>query len=143
MFFFYDEIREETAERADDPVRIRGAYNLKAPGIPEFEVTCPYGDIVLIIAMLRDYVSCLDEVKGDDISYRAYYRGRFLGMADRLSRQIGYDYDKALKKCLKKREKEDNSDVGEEAMALALKYGARRKKEKENEGKEGEESERT
>ena len=29
-FFFYDETREETAERADDPVRIRGAYKYGA-----------------------------------------------------------------------------------------------------------------
>ena len=141
MFFFYEEQREEIADKADSTVRIRGAYDLKAPGIPEFEVTCPYGDIVLLIAMLRDYVLCLDEVKGDDITYQAYYRGRFLGMAERLSRQIGYDYDKALQKCLKKREKESSSDVGEEAMALALKYGARKKKEKENEGKEVENDE--
>ena len=137
MFFFYEEQEKEITDKADSTVRIRGAYNLKAPGIPEFEVTCPYGDIVLIIAMLHDYVSCLDEVKGDDITYQAYYRGRFLGMADRLSGQIGYDYDKALQKCLKKQGKEENGDVGEEAMALALKYGARQKKEKEKEGKEG------
>ena len=30
MFFFYDETREETAERADDPARIRGAYKYGA-----------------------------------------------------------------------------------------------------------------
>ena len=44
-------------------------------------------------------------------------------MADRLSEQIEYDYDAALEKCKKRLEKKENSsDVGEKAMALAVKH---------------------
>lgn len=133
MFFFYEEMEKEISDKAELPVRIRGAYNMKAPGFPEYEVTCPYGDIVLIIAMLRDYVKCLDEVIGDDITYKAYYRKRFMKMAERLSEQIGYSYDKAVEKCRKKKEKEKKDDIGEDAIVLAVTRGARADKKKQQE----------
>ena len=136
MFFYYDEIQKDISDIADKPVKFTGAYDMKAKPISEFEVTCPYGDVVLLIAMLRDYVKCLDETKGDDITYQAYYRKRFMKMADRFSEQIGYDYDKALEKCSKKREKEDNKDIGEDAMVLAVTRGARAAKKKQQEEEE-------
>ena len=57
---------------------------------------------------------------------------------DRLSEQIEYDYDAALEKCKKKLEKKENySDVGEEAMALAVKHAKGKKTRKEKEGLNG------
>jgi len=45
-----------------------------------------------------------------------------MGIADRLQEQIGYDYDAAVEKCRKKADKrESNSDIGEDALLLALK----------------------
>ena len=118
----------ETLQQKDEPVQIKGAINIKT--LKQFEVTCSYGDIVLIISMLRDYVKGLDEIKHGNIDWEAYYRNKFLKMADRLSEQIGYDYDKALEKCLKKAEKAaKDDDIGEEALVLALKKGAAKKKE--------------
>lgn len=133
MFFFYDEIEKESRVKADAGVRIKGAYNLKETPITEYEVTCPYGDIVLIIGMLRDYVRCLDRVMGDDVQYKAYYRNRFLKMADRLQTQIDYDYDAAIERCNKKRKKENRDDVGEDALVLALKRGAKKGREEKSE----------
>ena len=87
--------------------------------------------------MLHDYVKRLDELRADDIVYQAYYREKFMKMADRLSEQIGYDYDKAVEKCMKKQQKkESSSDIGGDAMALALKYGTKGKK-KEGEANAG------
>lgn len=124
---------EEAAKRqADKKVMIEKVINLKL--MCDYAVSCSYGDIVLIIAMLRDYVSLLDDIKQDDMQYMAYYRERFLHIAEHLSEQIGYDYDKAVEKCLKNKEKEDADDIGEEAMALAVKYaGKGKKKAKDNE----------
>ncbi|MCR5791369.1 MAG: hypothetical protein K6G83_15910 [Lachnospiraceae bacterium] len=119
----------ESLQGKDDPVEITGVINLKSRPISHYEVSLPYGDLVLIVAMLRDYVRGLDEVKRDDIQWHAYYRNRFLGMADRISQQIEYDYDKAMQKCLKKQAKE--SDIGEDALILALKKGSATQK---NEG---------
>ena len=124
----------ETIEHAEDPVRVKGAVNLKSHPISQYEVTLSYGDIVLIISMLRDYVRGLDEIKGDSIDWQAYYRNKFLGMADRMQQQVGYDYDKAVEKCRKKQEKkESRDDVGEDALILALKKSAQNKKSTEPE----------
>lgn len=88
----------------------------------EYAVSCSYGDIVLIICMLHDYVKMIDEIKGEDIEWKTYYRKKLLDMADRLAGQIEYDYNDALEKCQKKWQKrEKESDIGEDALVLALK----------------------
>lgn len=115
------------SKEEEKQVMIEKAINLKL--MCDYVVSCSYGDIVLIICMLRDYVKMLDEVRSD-IQWEAYYREKFIKMADRLSEQIGYDYDAAVEKCQKKLgQKERSSDVGEEAMALAIKHGRSKKKE--------------
>lgn len=78
---------------------IEKAINMKL--MCDYIVSCSYGDIVLIICMLRDYVKMLDEVRSD-IQWEVYYREKFIKMADRLSEQIEYDYDAALEKSKKK-----------------------------------------
>lgn len=109
-------------------VMIEKVINLRL--MCDYAVSCSYGDVVLIICMLHDYVKMLDEIKAEDIQYQAYYRGKFVKMADRLSEQIGYDYDAAVEKCKKKlQKKESASDVGGDAMDLAIKYGKGKKKE--------------
>lgn len=90
----------------------------------DYAVSCSYGDIVLIICMLHDYVKMLDEVMGDNVEYQAYYRKKFLDMAERLSGQIEYDYDKAVEKCRKKRLKETRgNDIGEDGLSQLIKRG--------------------
>jgi len=77
-------------------------------------------DVVLIICMLHDYIRTLDEISSEDIQYQVYYRERFMKIANRLSQQIGYDYNEALEKCKKKlTKKEQLDDVGEEALTLS------------------------
>lgn len=104
----------------DEDVKIVNAINPKK-SLKPLEVSMAYGDLVLLVAMCRDYVAGLDKVKADDVLWQAYYRNKFLKMADRISEQIGYDYDKAKEQCLKKVEKE--SDIGEEALILAVGKG--------------------
>lgn len=134
LFQFLHEVEESISPEAEKQVMIEKAINLRL--LCDYVVSCSYGDIVLIICMLHDYVKMLDEIKAEDIQYQAYYRGKFMKMANRLAEQIGYDYDAALEKCKKKfRQKESNSDIGGDAMDLTLKYGAKGKKK---EGKENE-----
>lgn len=112
------EIEYELSKEEKKQVMIKGAINLKL--MCDYVVSCSYGDIVLIICMLHDYVKMLDETR-NTIQWEAYYRDKFIKMADRLSEQIGYDYDAAMEKCEKNMQKKETSaDVGEEAMALAL-----------------------
>jgi len=119
-------VEESISPEAEKQVMIEKAINLRL--MCDYVVSCSYGDVVLIICMLHDYVKTLDEMKQDDIQYQAYYRGKFLKMADRLAEQIGYDYNAAWERCQKKPQRESNSDVGEEAMALAVKRGGGKKK---------------
>lgn len=132
FFQFLKEVEKEVSKEEKKQVMIEKAINLKL--MCDYVVSCSYGDIVLIICMLHDYVRMLDETR-NTIQWEAYYRDKFIKMADRLSEQIGYDYDAAVEKCEKNMQKKETSaDVGEEAMALALKYGNGKKKEKMKEG---------
>ena len=79
--------------------------------------------------MLRDYVKELDERRADEtiginpLEYDVYYRPKFMNMAERISKQIGYDYDAQVEKCIKKLSKTNNSDIGEDALTLTAKKG--------------------
>lgn len=139
LFQFLREVEKDMSKDEMKQVMIEKAINLKL--VCDYVVSCSYGDIVLIICMLHDYVKKLDEVKNDDIQWKAYYRGKFVTMADRLAGQIDYDYDAAVEKCRKKQEKEDRySDVGEDAVVLAAKIDGARKKEQVKEVRNKDES---
>lgn len=126
LFQFLREVEKGMSKDEMKQIMIEKAINLKL--LCDYVVSCSYGDIVLIICMLHDYVKMLDEVRNDDIQWKAYYRNKFATMADRLAEQIGYDYDLAVEKCRKKREKQEhNSDIGEDAMVLAVRSGGTKK----------------
>ena len=136
LFQFLHEVEEEMSKEEQKRVMIEKAINLKL--MCDYVVSCSYLDIVLMICMLRDYVQMVDEIRVDDIQWSAYYRDKFLKMADRLSEQIEYNYDAAKERCLAKRQKEETArDIGEDAMTLAVKYG-KGKKQKEKEIRDGE-----
>lgn len=136
---------ELTKDVSDEDVPIEGAVNLKSRPISEFKVRLAYGELTLIIAMIRDYIRELDTrlengtLNMNEVEYQYYYRPKFLAMADRISQQINYDYDKQVEKCKKKMLKgSSNSDVGEEALALTFKRTSYQKPTDNTEEKEGE-----
>lgn len=126
-FFFFELIKvieKELSKEEQKQVMIEKAINMKL--LCEYVVSCSYGDVVLIICMLHDYIKTLDKLKGDDIQYKAYYRKKFESMANRLAEQIEYDYDAAVEKCKKKLLKQEReNDIGEEALTLALRRGGK------------------
>ena len=87
--------------------------------------TC-YGDICKIVNALRDYARMLRMVCGE-WDLQGYHRAVYELHADKLEEiskkyqaGIGYDYDQAVERCRKKREKQRrDDDVGGEAMAMA------------------------
>jgi len=119
-----------TEEPAED-VNILGALNVHAKGkIGPFEVHLTTGDLILIVAMIEDYIRGLDVIKAGDVQWEVYYRKRFKDMSTRIQDQIDYSYEKHLKKCLKaQHEKED--DIGDEAMSLMIKKAKREAEAKE------------
>ena len=116
----------------DAVVSLDKVVNLKTSPISYHDVKITYGDLVLIIAVLRDYVKGFDILKEigqlpiNEVQYDYYYRKKFLDIADKISADIEYDYDAKLKKCLKKAMKEDSSDIGGEALSLAFKRDRQR-----------------
>lgn len=63
FFQFLQEVEKELSKEEEKQVMIEKAINLKL--MCDYVVSCSYGDIVLIICMLRDYVKMLDEVRSD------------------------------------------------------------------------------
>lgn len=105
-----------------EEVKVNGALNVHSRGkIKPFEVTLTTGDLTLIVAMIEDYIKGLDVIRETDIQWQVYYRKKFKNISEKIQTQIDYDYEKALKKCLKNAEKESNSDIGDEAMSLMIK----------------------
>lgn len=113
----------------DEIVPIKGAINTKTSPISHYEVNIAYGDLRLIVAVLRDYVKEFDALTEEgncpinELEYEVYYREKFMQIANRISKQIEYDYDKQVAICQKKAAKVDNSDIGEDGVTLALKRG--------------------
>lgn len=100
--------------------------------------TCP-GDIYKIVNMLMDYARMLEmavEQWGLEGFHRATYElhaEQCRTIAQKYSKGISYDYEKAVERCRKRREKRDDG-VGEDALVLAM-----RKRSGEPEaGQEGE-----
>lgn len=88
------------------------------------EIKTCYGDICKIVNALRDY-SRLLRMACDEWALPAFQQAFFELHAEKLETiskkfqsGIGYDYDKALEKCQKKRRKH-RDDIGDEALALA------------------------
>ena len=127
----------------DAVVQFDKIVNLKTSPISYHDVKITYGDLVLIIAVLRDYVKGFDILKEigqlpiNEIQYDCYYRKKFLDIADKVSQDIDYDYDAKLKKCLKRALKEDNSDIGGEALSLAFKRDRQKAEADQNKKAEG------
>lgn len=127
LFSFLDEVEKEIADDAEKQVWIEKRINIKT--LSDFTVSCSYGDMVLIICVLKDYLKLIANKEGPTWDY---YRDKFSKMAYRLSGQIGYNYEKAYERCQKKMNgKNSNDDIGEDAMALAVKYGGNGKKKSE------------
>lgn len=126
-----NEVEKGISKEENKRIMIEKAINLRL--ICDYVVSCSYGDIVLIICMLHDYVKRLDEVREEDILYQAYYRDKFIKIADKLAEQIEYDYERAVEKCRKKQLKEErNSDIGEDGLTQIIKRDLKAAKNKGN-----------
>lgn len=104
-------------DEADKEVEIKHCINIKK--ICDYEVSCSYRDIVFIICILKDYLKLIQDKEG--IMWD-YYKDKFSKLADKLSVQIEYDYEKQMEKCKKKMgTKTSDDDIGGEAVALTVK----------------------
>lgn len=139
-FEFSAEITEEIemAEKGNIPIQF---YNLKA-GCYQGIHTCE-GNMIVIINALADYADIMQEYirqEGDNfLGYKkAFYElhaERCRKIGKQLESQIGYDRDATIEKCKKKHgylgddDGGSNSDIGEDAMVLALRKNKKKKGE--------------
>lgn len=115
------EAEQSIKDKADKEVKVEHCINIKK--MCDYKVSCSYGDIVFIICILKDYLKLIKDKEG---MMWDYYREEFAKLADKLSMQIEYDYEKQLEKCKKKMNKKtSDNDIGGDAMDLVIKQGKR------------------
>ena len=91
------------------------------------------GDLFIICNVICDYCNILQRTLEEEkvkeqpnhikIANFEYYIPRCRKIYEKLSKQLGYDRDKALEKCMKNRSNISNDDVGEDAMIQAVNRG--------------------
>lgn len=92
--------------------------------------TCE-GDLFLICDALEDYASiCEQYIERERDKLTAYqteviecHIERYRHIAGKYAAAIGYDREKALARCTKRRAAEGREDVGEEALSALVRYG--------------------
>lgn len=97
--------------------------------------TCE-GDLFLICDALEDYARiCEQYIERERDELTAYQVGviecrieRYRHIAGKYAAAIGYDREKALARCAKRRAAEGREDVGEEALSALVRYGTENKK---------------
>ena len=113
-------------------------YNLKGE---ELHMLLPPGDLIKICNVLHDYTDLLgtyiEEYKDDidkavTVANYAIYADRLKRIQTKIEDVLGYSTAKAIEKCKKKAFKnKDNGDIGEDALILASKSRAAKKKDNE------------
>lgn len=120
----------EQAEKGNIPIRF---YNLKSrcyQGLHASE-----GDVILIINAMADYADILmefvrqTEAEGLFKAYYEHHAERCRKISEKLQVQVGYDRDSEIERCRAKRKrKEADDDVGEEALVMMVRRGREKKK---------------
>lgn len=103
------------------------------------EVHACYGDIIIIINVMADYAGLLDDYRmmypekldAFQTATYEYQANRCRKIQKSLERQMGYDRDKAFEKCQKRRARQSDDDVGEEALVLLARKRANEERKKE------------
>ena len=97
------------------------------------EISTCYGDICKIVNALRDYSRLLEmvcdqwELQGWQRAVYEYHARKLREISQKYQAGIHYDYDAAVEKCRKKREKQQREDdVGGEAIELAVRRSYRK-----------------
>ena len=103
------------------------------------EVRTCYGDLYVVVNALQDYANILDSVieewtlTGFHAATYEMHAARCREIAGRYAAAIGYDYDKALEQCQKRRAKgERNEDTGVEGLEALMRERRQKGEQKNN-----------
>jgi len=113
----------------------------------EKEIRTCYGDIYVICNALMDYANLLEGVieewalTGFHAANYELHAARCRKISKKYADAIGYDYEKAMEKCQKRRSRrDDDDDVGQDALTALARRSNPRPKESAKDKKEGESS---
>ena len=99
----------------------------------ENQIETSVGELRIIVDTLADYSDYasrnIENMEGYNKAAWENRIERIKKIQSKIELSIGYDRDKQLEKCQKKR-KENNDDIGEDAIVLALKRGRKDGKNK-------------
>lgn len=103
------------------------------------EIHSCYGDVIIIINAMADYAGLLDDYRrmyperlnAFEAATYEYQANRCRKIQKSLEQQMGYDRDKALEKCQRRRARQSDDDVGEEALILLARKNANEERKKE------------
>lgn len=97
---------------------------------------CP-GDLHIICNVMHDYAALLEslvpEKEGYEQAIYEYHAGRCKKIQQKIEESMNYNVEQAIEKCRKKKGKEKDDDIGEDALVLAAR---RRGKEAKADNKE-------
>ena len=95
------------------------------------EIYMSPGDLCVLCNVLHDYSSALEvfakEKEGYEQALFEYQAERCRKIQKHLENSMGYNVEQAIRKCLKKKDRERESDVGEDAFVLAVRARGRAK----------------
>jgi len=124
--------RTSTKKKNDDPNQRfdertkRFLHYMEHKGMNERWIETCSGEIRIIVEALADYYDIASEkVDGMDGYAKAvwgYHMQRIKEIQTKLEDSIGYNRDRQLEICMKKKHKKDD-DIGEDALALLCKKG--------------------
>lgn len=108
------------------------------------ELRACYGDLYVIVNALRDYADLLENVipewglTGYHAAIYELHAARCRKIAGKYAAAIGYDYDKAVKRCERRRAKgEHGEDTGIDGLEAFIRKRERPRKKEINNGREG------
>lgn len=126
------DITKEIISNENNGIRIE-SYTLdgKKP-----EIFMSPGDLYVICNVLHDYASALgffaEEKEGYEKALYEIHVERCRNIQRHIESEIGYNVEAAIRKCLKKKNKTKENDVGEDAFTLAVRQRRKKEEEKKN-----------
>ncbi len=119
----------------DDQIEMEYMQRCKKGFQPATFRTCE-GDLILAINALTDYADICERKASEmgqsfESASLKYYADRFRRIAEKWSAMVGFDREKAIRICERKKKRQKApDDYGEDALVLAVGLAAKKKEEK-------------
>ena len=118
MVFVNGQLVEKIENVPTNEVSILEVVNLTATPVCDYKIVSTYRDIFMIINMIDDYVSVLEQMEEQKNVHSQYMIEQFKRISHSLTEQIQLDKEKMYKKCHSKKQDEP---IGEDSFTQLFK----------------------